>query len=95
MIKIATGTGNALMKYDKLTDEEKKLYNISKIKMTQILYFSSLAIVIVFAFVFSEIYPNVIPSAMFIVCYLVEIVVLFIFAKTKWILNWFCRKKVG
>ncbi|WP_077613244.1 hypothetical protein [Clostridium sp. Marseille-P2415] len=91
---IVTGTGNTIMReYGKLTDEEKELYDISKVKMSQILYVLSLVFVTVLAFVFSVIFPNVIFPKTFIVCYLVEIVVLLIFSKTKWILNWFCKKK--
>ena len=91
VIKIATGKENDLMKYGKLTEEEKNQYNISKVRKTQILYFLSFFIVIVFSFVFSEIYPNVIPYTVIIGCYLVELVIALIFEKTKWILNWFCR----
>jgi len=93
MIKIAVGRESDLMKYGKLPEEEKKLYNISKVKITQILYFLSFTILIVFSYIFTEIYPNVISDTVFIVCYLVELVILFIFAYTKWILNWFCREK--
>ncbi len=90
---IVTGTGNSIMrKYGKLTDEEKELYDIRKVKMSQILYVLSLVIVTVLAFLFSEIFPNAIAPKTFIMCYLVEIVVLLIFSKTKWILNWFCKK---
>ncbi len=90
---IVTGTGNTIMReYGKLTAEEKELYDISKVKTSQILYVLSLVIVTVLAFVFSEIFPNVIAPKTFIVCYLLEIAVLLIFIKTKWILNWFCKK---
>lgn len=92
-IYTVTGTGNTLMGYGKLKDEDKELYDISKVKMSQILYILSFAIVTVLAFVFSEIYPDVFTLKTFIVCYLVEIIVLIIFSKTKWILNWFCKKK--
>ena len=50
-------------------------------------------ILIVFQFVFSEIYPNVISFTVFNVWCAAELAVLFIFARTKLILNWFCRKK--
>lgn len=90
---IVTGTGNTIIKeYGKLSNEEKKLYDISKVKMSQILFLLSIVIVTVFAFVFSVIFPNIISTKLFIVCYLVEIVVLLIFSKTKLILNWFCKK---
>jgi hypothetical protein len=88
VIKIVTGTKNNLMRYGKLTDEEKELYDISKVKMSQILFELSLVVLVILAFV-----PNVIASNTFIVCYLVEIVVLLIFSKTKCILNLFCKKK--
>jgi hypothetical protein len=94
VIKIASGPESNLMKYGKLPEEEKKLYNISKVKMTQILYFLSLTIVTVFSFIFTELYPNVIPYQVLLVCYLVELVILFIFAYTKWVLNWFCRNRL-
>ena len=90
---IITGTGNSIIrKYGKLTDQEKELYDSLKVKMSQLLYVLSLAILTVLAFVFSVIYPNIILPKMFIVCYLVEIVVLLIFSETKWILNLFCKK---
>ncbi|RKD33853.1 hypothetical protein BET01_13360 [Lacrimispora algidixylanolytica] len=90
---IITGTGNPIIrKYGKLTDQEKELYDSLKVKMSQLLYVLSLAILTVLAFVFSVIYPNIILPKMFIVCYLVEIVVLLIFSETKWILNLFCKK---
>lgn len=90
---IITGTGNPIIrKYGKLTDQEKELYDSLKVKMSQLLYVLSLAILTVLAFVFSVISPNIILPKMFIVCYLVEIVVLLIFSETKWILNLFCKK---
>ena len=86
------GTGKiSLMRYGSLTDEEKKLYSISKVKMSQILYFLSLAIVVALAFV-SLIYPNIIDPMILLVCCLIEIAISFIFENTKLILNWFCRK---
>ena len=93
IVRTAKTTGNYLMKYGKLADEEKELYDISKVKMAQILYILSWTILLVFDSVFSSIYPNVIPNTVFIVCCLVGLVFLFIFAATKWILNLFCRKK--
>lgn len=90
---IITGTGNPIIrKYGKLTDQEKELYDGLKVKMSQLLYVLSLVILTVLAFVFSVISPNIILPKMFIVCYLVEIVVLLIFSETKWILNLFCKK---
>jgi hypothetical protein len=90
---IITGTGNPIIrKYGKLTDQEKELYDSLKVKRSQLLYVLSLAILTVLAFVFSVISPNIILPKMFIVCYLVEIVVLLIFSETKWILNLFCKK---
>lgn len=92
VIKTLRGTGKiSLMRYGSLTDEEKKLYSISKVKMSQILYFLSLAIVVALAFV-SLIYPNIIDPMILLVCCLIEIAISFIFENTKLILNWFCRK---
>lgn len=91
---IVTGSGNTIMKkYGKMTHEEKELYDISKVKMSQILYVMSLVFVTILAFVFSVIFPNIIYPSIFLACYLVEIIVLLIFSKTKWILNGFCKKK--
>lgn len=90
---IVIGSGNTIMReFGILTDDEKELYDITKIKLSQILYVLSLVLVTVLAFVFSVILPGFILPKIFIVCYLVEIVVLLIFSRTKWILDWFCRK---
>lgn len=92
--KIVAGTGSTIMiAYGRLSEEEKELYDISKVKMSQILYLLSLFSLTIFAFVFSVFFPNIISSRTFIVCYLVEIIVLLIFSRTKWILNWFCEKR--
>lgn len=92
-VYIVTGTGNTFMRvYRKLTVEEKKFYDISKVKMMQILFVLSMVIVTVLAFLFTEIFTDIIDPNIFIVCYLVEIVVLIILSYTKWILNWFCKK---
>lgn len=94
VIYIVTGMGNSSLRvYRKLTVEEKKLYDLPKVKMMQILFILSMVIVTVLAFLFTEIYTDIIDPKIFIVCYLVEIVVLTIFSHTKWILNWFCMKK--
>lgn len=93
---IITGTGNPIIrKYGKLSDQEKELYDSLKVKMSQFLYVLSLAVLTVLAFVFSVIYPNIILPKVFIVCYLVELVVLLIFSETKWVLNLFCKKSEG
>lgn len=92
--RIVTGTGNTIMReYGKLADEEKQLYDISKVKMSQILYVLSLVLLTILAFIFSEIFPNIISTNTIIMGYLAAIVVLLIFVKTKWILNGFCKKK--
>lgn len=94
-INIAKGTGDSLMMYGKLTDEEKKLYDMSKVRISQILFGLSLIILTVLAFVSLEIYSSIITPPLFIVLCLIEIVVLFIFSKTKLVINWFCKKKLN
>ncbi|WP_143321940.1 hypothetical protein [Clostridium sp. HBUAS56010] len=90
---IVRGSENTIMrKYGKMTDEEKKLYDISKVKMSQILYILSLVLVTVLAFVFSVIFPNIIYPNTFLAFYILEIIVLFILSETKLILNGFCKK---
>lgn len=90
---ILKGAGNTIMRqYGKLTDGEKEHYDISKVKKSQMFYVLSLVIVITFVFLFKFIFPNIISSKIFLVCFLIEIVVLLIFVNTRWILNWFCKK---
>lgn len=90
---IAIGNGNTLLRgYSELTEEEKESYDIKKVKRVQILYVLSVAIVTLCAFVFSEVFPNVLPVKLFVGCYILEIIILFLFLKTRWILNWFCKK---
>jgi hypothetical protein len=91
---IVTGNGNNIMiKYGKLTDREKECYDSSKVKVSQLLYLLSLAGLTVLSFVYSVIFPGIILPKVFLVCYLVEIVLLLIFCKTKWILDVFCKKR--
>lgn len=89
---IVKGVNNYMGKYGKLAEEEKQLYDISKVKVSLILHVLSLVLVTVLAFIFTEIYPNIIAPKTFILCYLAEVVVLLILSYTKWILNWFCKK---
>lgn len=86
------GTKNAISKYKKLTDQEKKIYDISKVKLSELLYAISLIILAILAYIFTEIFPDIISTNIFIWCFLIEIVVLLIFSQTKWILNLFCKK---
>ncbi|ABX42139.1 hypothetical protein [Lachnoclostridium phytofermentans] len=94
LIRVVTGTKNTVMReYGKMTEEEKELYDISKVKMSQILCILSIIIVIVLDFVFTKFFPDIIAPNTFTVCLLVEMVVTIIFFKTKWIINFFCKKK--
>ena len=79
-------------KYFQFTDEEKKLYSISKVKVATIFFFLFVTVVTAFEIVFWAIYPHLISPMILIGCFLIEIVIVVIFEHTKWIFHWFCKK---
>lgn len=78
--------------YKKMTDEEKKIYDISKIRYVKILFSLAMIILTIFAFIFSEVFPDIINQNVFLISYLIALVIIF-FLDTKWMLNWFYKKK--
>ena len=94
LINVANGSGNTFMsKYNKkLTDKEKECFDEAKVKAVQVLYALSLIVLAVLAFVFIELYPNIIAPNIFDICFIIEIVILFII-NTKWFLNVFCKRR--
>lgn len=63
-------------KYRKMSDEEKALYDKKKVKQIQFIPVLVFTILSVLAFIFDVFLPGIIPTNIFIICLVVDLVVL-------------------
>lgn len=85
---------NTLMKkYEKMTEEEKRMYDVSKVKMVQVLFIMWELILTIIAFIFDKICPDIVDHNIFLICIIISAVIATVLSE-KWVLRVFCKKTV-
>jgi hypothetical protein len=82
-----------MKKYEKMTEEEKRMYDVSKVKMVQVLFIMWVLILTIIAFIFDKISPDIVDYNIFLICVIISAVLVTILSE-KWVLRVFCKKKV-
>jgi len=82
-------------KYNKLTAEERKLYDSKKINRMGIIWLSSIVLITLLMFIFDAFLKKSSLMPIFIVCYVFDLIAYFLISNTKWVLDLFCKSKGG
>ncbi len=77
--------------YRKLDEEEKRLYDIHKIRQIGEIWFYSLILITILFLIGKTLFPQVNFLYMFVALYAIDFILYLLFSYTKWGLTLFCK----